>query len=126
MFFEFFGAIGVFKFKVDEPLLNLFVDIESEVKDRDDFIAVCGVTAKLGISSSACFPGGLVTGPKLSARSEAGEEVTAAEFVDEICLPPTKTRFFVGIFSGPGDGELEAEDVVEEGVIEANASHIHE
>lgn len=121
------GVFGVFAggFEVEESLIDLFVDVEAEVEQSEESISVGVGCAQGGVFAACDFADGLESGPFLSFGEEVFKEGGGAEFVGEVGAPPGES-LFVEAFAGPCDGELEAEDMVQNGGIEAKSWRVHD
>jgi hypothetical protein len=106
------GILGE-PFPFGETVIELLVDREAEVEQRQQEIAVGGVRARYSINAAGRNARGLEYGPPPGPRHEALEEVLVAEPVGQARAPPPETRRVGPAFARPGDEELQREDLVE-------------
>jgi hypothetical protein len=104
----------VLELVVSETLVECFVDLEPEVKEREHAVGLLALAACLRVGMACGASRGFETRPALRSRQEALPEVAACVVVDHVRSPPAETSVVAARrFSSPRDDELERQNVVE-------------
>lgn len=98
--------------QLPKPIGDRLVELDAEVEQRDHAIALGLLLTPLGIRGDRRGADELPRSEGGGVRSEPTEKVEAAVGVDEVGSPPAQP----GRLAGPGDQELKAEDLIENGL----------